>query len=66
MTLGEQVRVLRSRCGMTQSELALHLGKSTGWLQALERDRSRISYPELVALAELLGSGLSVNPRGSE
>lgn len=60
LTLGEQVRFHRTRAGLTQTELASRVGRGPKWIHDLERDRARLSYSEMIAISEAIGSELVI------
>lgn len=63
-SLGEDLRVLRRRRGLTLAEVAGRVGRSVGWLSQVERHLSEPSPDELNALSEVLGvSPVTFAPR---
>lgn len=54
-SLGQDLRVLRKRRGMTLVEVAEALGRSVGWLSQVERNLSDPSSDELREFARLFG-----------
>ncbi len=54
-SLGQDLRVLRKRRGLTLAEVGESVGRSVGWLSQVERDISEPSMDELKALAKTLG-----------
>ncbi|MEO0918237.1 MAG: helix-turn-helix domain-containing protein [Pseudomonadota bacterium] len=54
-SLGQDLRVLRKRRGMTLADVAEAMGRSVGWLSQVERNLSEPSDAELGALAKILG-----------
>ena len=55
LILGERMRGLRKRRGLTLAELAAAAGLSTGYISQLERDLAQPSIPALVGIARALG-----------
>lgn len=55
MILGNDLRVLRKRRGLTLAQLAETVGRSVGWLSQVERDISEPAPEEIRNLAEALG-----------
>lgn len=55
LILGERMRGLRKRRGLTLAELARAAALSTGYISQLERDLAQPSIPALVAIAKALG-----------
>lgn len=55
LILGERMRGLRKRRGLTLAGLAQAAGLSTGYISQLERDLAQPSIPALVAIARALG-----------
>jgi transcriptional regulator with XRE-family HTH domain len=53
--LGREVRSLRKRRGLTILDLAAAIGKSTGYVSQVERDRSAPSVADLQKIAAALG-----------
>lgn len=53
--LGDRMRGLRKRRGLTLAALAKAAGLSTGYISQLERDLAQPSIPALVAIARALG-----------
>lgn len=63
-SLGQDLRVLRRRRGLTLSQVAERVGRSVGWLSQVERRISEPSADELGALARVLGvSPATFEPR---
>ena len=63
-SLGDDLRVLRRRRGLTLAEVASRVGRSVGWLSQVERHLSEPSDEELDALARVLGvSPVTFAPR---
>src|SRR5687767_12955720 len=65
---GRRVRALRSRAGLTQTELAQRLGVSASYLNLIEHERRPLTAGVLVRLAQVLdldlrgmGSGLDAD-----
>lgn len=54
-SLGQDLRVLRKRRGMTLMEVAEAMGRSVGWLSQVERSLSEPSTEELGRFAQLFG-----------
>ena len=50
---GVDIRALRKGRGMTITELAGHLGRSTGWLSQVERGQTEPAIADLRRLAKL-------------
>lgn len=57
-SLGNDLRVLRKRRGLTLSQVAEAVGRSVGWLSQVERNLSAPSVPELSDLANVLDVSL--------
>lgn len=53
--LGQDLRVLRKRRGMTLAEVAEAMGRSVGWLSQVERNLSEPSREEIDQFAEIFG-----------
>ncbi len=58
MELGEKIRRLRLRHGLTQEELALRCDLSKGFISQLERDLTSPSIATLMDILECLGTDL--------
>lgn len=58
MDLGEKIKRLRLRHGLTQEELALRCDLSKGFISQLERDLTSPSIATLVDVLECLGTDL--------
>ena len=56
--IGEKLRRLRVRCGLTMQELATRCDLSKGFISQLERDLTSPSIATLVDILEALGSDL--------
>lgn len=54
-SLGQDLRVLRKRRGLTLAEVAGSMGRSVGWLSQVERNLSEPSADELEHLAGIFG-----------
>ena len=54
-SLGQDLRILRKRRGLTLADVGESVGRSVGWLSQVERDISEPSMEELKDLAETLG-----------
>lgn len=54
-SLGQDLRVLRKRRGMTLVEVAEAMGRSVGWLSQVERNLSEPSLDELGEFARIFG-----------
>jgi transcriptional regulator with XRE-family HTH domain len=54
-SLGQDLRVLRKRRGMTLVQVAKAVGRSVGWLSQVERGLSEPSVDEIKELAQVLG-----------
>ena len=60
--LGEQIRVLRERRGLTREQLAAKTGLSAVYIKKLEAgDRQSPSLPALARIARALGATLRVD-----
>ena len=58
MELGEKIKQLRLRHGLTQEELALRCDLSKGFISQLERDLTSPSIATLMDVLECLGTDL--------
>lgn len=58
--IGEKIRQLRSRWGLSQSELAERIGISFQQIQKYEKGSSRISVMRLKQIAEALGVSMTL------
>lgn len=52
--IGEKIRTLRERCGMTQEQLAESIGVSAGAIEQYEANRWRPGHGLITRMAELL------------
>ncbi|PJE31783.1 transcriptional regulator, XRE family with cupin sensor [Pseudooceanicola antarcticus] len=59
-TLGQDIRALRLARGMTLEELSFRVGRSTGWLSQVERDKSQPRMSDLRKLADTFEVPLSL------
>lgn len=59
-SIGEGIRVIRKRAGLTQSELARRAGVSRNAVSMVENDTSNSTLNTLIAICEALGYGLTV------
>lgn len=59
MEIGEKIKRLRLKCGLTQEELADRAELSKGFISQLERDLASPSIATLSDVLECLGSTLS-------
>jgi transcriptional regulator with XRE-family HTH domain len=68
MEIGEKIRLLRVRHGLTQEELALRCDLSKGFISQVERDLASPSIATLVDILECLGTDLHgfFSERGDE
>jgi predicted transcriptional regulator/transcriptional regulator with XRE-family HTH domain len=56
--LGNKVRQLRKRRGLTQAKLAEQLGISASYMNLIEHNRRAVTVPVLLRLADVLGADL--------
>ncbi len=61
---GPELQKARHAAGLTQRELAEHLGCTTLWVSGLENDRSRPHLPVLEAIAKACGCRFEIDGRG--
>jgi len=64
--LGRRIRALRSRVGISQSELATRLGVSSSYLNLVEHDRRPVTSTLLLELARVLDVDLRVLSSGAD
>lgn len=50
LTIGDRIRVVRRRLGLSQSDFAESVGISQNYLSQIEKDRSRPARPLLLAI----------------
>jgi len=55
MTIGDQLRQLRKKRGLTQSELALQTGLSYSFINQVERGKQSVRLDSLSRLAAVFG-----------
>ena len=53
--MGQRVRDIRKKHGMTLAELGEHIGRSKQWLSELERGNIRLTYDMAVKIAQVFG-----------
>ena len=58
--LGEKMREVRLRLGMTQEEVAKHLGTDSGAISRFERGLRDPSLLEILAFSRMCGIGVEV------
>jgi HTH-type transcriptional regulator/antitoxin HipB len=63
--LGNAVRALRRRKGLTQQELARRAGLSRQWLAGLENGTANPSWEVVLRLAAALDADVALNDRGA-
>ncbi|MHC5209347.1 MAG: helix-turn-helix domain-containing protein [Planctomycetota bacterium] len=56
--MGNKVRSLRKRSGLTQAQLAEQLGISPSYMNLIEHNRRAVTVPVLLRLADVLGADL--------
>lgn len=61
LTLGETLRTLRERQGMTQEELAEKARLSRATVSAVENDAANVTLGTLISVAEALGRTLRID-----
>lgn len=61
LTLGETLRTLRERQGMTQEELAEKARLSRATISAVENDAANVTLGTLMSVAEALGRTLRID-----
>ncbi len=59
MNIGEKIRRLRIKLGLTQDELAARTELSKGFISQIERDQASPSIATLVDILEALGTNIS-------
>ncbi len=59
-TLGADIRALRKSRGLTLQQMAVHLGRSVGWLSQVERDMSEPSISDLRQIGACLDVPMSM------
>lgn len=65
-SMGERVRELRKRAGMTQDDLAARTGMSKGFLSDIENGNRNVSSEFLLKLANALGASIDYLLRGED
>ena len=63
ITIGQQIRKIRKRIGMTQAELADQIGTTKSDISDLERGQKSLSIQRLEAIAEKLNADLEIDLR---
>ena len=63
ISIGQQIKRLRKRIGMTQAELAKQIGTSKSDISDIERGQKTISIQRLEAIAEKLNADLEIDLR---
>ena len=54
LNIGRRIREIRKAKGITQAYITQKLGKSTGWLNNIEKGRRNINPNELKKIADIL------------
>lgn len=55
LKLGQRIKALRERDGLSQCKFALMVGMSSKYLSDIENGRRNVSYEKLVSLADGFG-----------
>lgn len=67
MDVGKNIRIIRDRANLTQTELGKKVGKTKQWVSNVETGKTRINIEMMYAISEALGCSITdVLPSGPD